>query len=134
MVRAKETPPNPLQCTIRSILQRDIFLPDFFQRNNPLCPLRRAVKQYLRVTGCRAGVYFLGTVDDIESVALNFRVLCAQCVGSPKSSCAACTRARHWSPRCSPRPHKPNNGCPGFGLHSWMKVSNMAIIMKLLHL
>ena len=26
------------------------------------------------------------------------------------------------------------NGCPGFGLHSWMKVSNMAIIMKLLHL
>ena len=24
--------------------------------------------------------------------------------------------------------------CPGFGLHSWMKVSNMATIMKLLHL
>ena len=26
------------------------------------------------------------------------------------------------------------NGCPGFGLHLWMKVSNMATIMKLLHL
>ena len=27
-----------------------------------------------------------------------------------------------------------SNSCPGFGLHLWMKVSNMPIIMKLLHL
>ena len=70
----------------RSILHRDILLPDFFQRKNPLCPLTRAIKQSLRVTGRRAGVYLLGTVDNVESVALNFRVPCAQCIEHGRES------------------------------------------------
>jgi len=38
-----------------------------------------------------------------------FHVPAAKAVGSPKSSCAACRRARHWSSQCASRSHKPNN-------------------------